>query len=89
MADGGSCEVHECGAGRRPGEAVFVPDTDRRAGGQEDAGWVMTYVHDDATDTSDLVILDATNFTAAPVATVKLPRRIPFGFHGSWVPGLG
>ena len=89
MADGGSCEVHECGAGRRPGEAVFVPDTDRRAGGQEDAGWVMTYVHDDATNTSDLVILDATNFTAAPVATVKLPRRIPFGFHGSWVPGLG
>ena len=85
----GECAVHDCGPGRRPGEAVFVADPSRPAGGQEDAGWVMTYVHDDSTDTTDLVIIDATDFTAGPVAAVKLPRRIPFGFHGSWVPGLG
>ena len=83
----GACAVHECGPGRRPGEGVFVADPDRGSGAQEDAGWVVTYVYDEATDTSDLVIIDATDFTAAPVATVSLPRRIPFGFHGSWVPG--
>ena len=36
--------------------------------------------------TSDLVIIDATDFTAAPVATVSLTRRIPFGFQGRWYP---
>ena len=85
----GACAVHECGRGRRPGEGVFVADPDRGSAAAEDAGWVVTYVYDDATDTSDLVIIDATDFTAAPDATVSLPRRIPFGFHGSWVPGLG
>ena len=88
----GACAVHECGPGRRPGEGVFVADPTPGPSGlaaQEDAGWVLTYVYDEATDTSDLVIIDATDFAAAPVATVSLPRRIPFGFHGSWVPGLG
>ena len=51
----------------------------------EDDGYVLTYVHDAGRDGSDLVILDASDFTASPVATVALPQRVPFGFHGSWV----
>jgi carotenoid cleavage dioxygenase len=42
-------------------------------------------VYDKANDTTDLVILDAQDMAADPVATVHLPRRVPFGFHGSWV----
>ena len=37
---------------------------------------------------TDVVILDAQDFTGAPVATVHLPVRVPFGFHGSWVPDV-
>jgi carotenoid cleavage dioxygenase len=74
---------HLEGAGRRPGEGVFAADPDGTA---EDDGWVVTFVHDQATDMSDLIILDARDMGAGPVATVKLPRRVPFGFHGSWVP---
>ena len=51
----------------------------------EDEGWAMGLVYDDTTDRSDLVILDATDPTAEPVATVHLPRRVPYGFHGSWI----
>lgn len=52
----------------------------------EDEGWVIPFVYDEATHASELAILDAARFDASPVATVKLPRRVPFGFHGSWVP---
>jgi carotenoid cleavage dioxygenase-like enzyme len=52
-----------------------------------DEGWILTYVYDATRDGSDLVILDAAAFTAKPVATVGLPQRVPFGFHGSWISG--
>ena len=46
----------------------------------------MSYVYDAAGDRSDFVILDAQSFTAPPVAVVHLPCRVPFGFHGNWMP---
>ncbi|MBW2314815.1 MAG: carotenoid oxygenase family protein, partial [Deltaproteobacteria bacterium] len=79
----GKVEGHDFGAGCRPGEGVMVPAAD---GAGEDEGWVMCFVHDAARDGSDLVILDAGNFSGPPVAKVKLPQRVPFGFHGNWVP---
>jgi carotenoid cleavage dioxygenase len=79
----GISEEHDFGAGRTPGEFVFVPS---EAATSEDDGWLMGYVYDAATDRSDLVILDAHEFTAQPVATVHLPQRVPYGFHGSWIP---
>jgi carotenoid cleavage dioxygenase-like enzyme len=46
----------------------------------------MSYVHDANTDTADVVILNAEDFTGEPQATVHLPQRVPFGFHGNWLP---
>ena len=79
---GGRTEEHRFAPGRIPGEGVFVPVSGDSG---EDDGYVLTYVYDAGSDSSDLVILDASDFTASPVATVSLPRRVPFGFHGSWV----
>ena len=79
----GTTEEHRFGPGRVPGEGVFVPASDDAG---EDDGYVLAYVYDAATDSSSLVILDAGAFAATPVATVALPQRVPFGFHGSWVP---
>jgi carotenoid cleavage dioxygenase-like enzyme len=80
---GGATVEHDFGPARAPGEAVFVPASETSA---EDEGWVLSLVYDEGADRSELAILDATRFDAPPVATVKLPRRVPFGFHGSWVP---
>jgi carotenoid cleavage dioxygenase-like enzyme len=80
--DDGSAVVHDFGTGRVPGEAVFVPASDD---GGEDDGWLLTYVYDEGRDGSDCVILDARDLTAAPLAVVPLPQRVPFGFHGSWI----
>jgi carotenoid cleavage dioxygenase len=73
----------EPGEHRAAGEAVFVRADDGRG---EDEGWILSVVYDATRDASDLVILDATSFAGPPVATVHLPARVPFGFHGSWVP---
>ena len=68
----------------RPGEAIFVPSSNGPA--DEDGGWYFVYVYDPARDGSDLVILDASDFTGKPVARVKMPQRVPFGLHGNWIP---
>ena len=81
--EAGRTVAHDLGPGRVGSEFVFVP-SGPDAG--EDEGWLMGYVYDHATDTSDLVVLDAHDFGSDPVATVKLPRRVPAGFHGNWVP---
>jgi carotenoid cleavage dioxygenase-like enzyme len=79
----GRIETHHYGRGRVTLEPVFVP---RAADAAEDDGWVLSYVHDATTDRSDVVVLHAQDFTGAPVATIHLPDRVPFGFHGNWVP---
>ena len=81
--DAGTTTVWDPGPGRSAGEGVFVAASDTSA---EDEGWVLSVVYDGERDASDLVVLDARDFGGAPVATVRLPQRVPFGFHGSWVP---
>jgi carotenoid cleavage dioxygenase-like enzyme len=66
-----------------PGEAVFVPSTSGPA--DESSGWYIGYVYDPARDGSDLVIIDASDFAGEPVARIKLPHRVPYGFHGNWI----
>ena len=78
----GASSAHSFGNEQIPGEAVFVP---REAANSEDDGWLLTYIYDKPTDTSSFVVLDAADMSKDPQATVKLPQRIPFGFHGSWI----
>jgi len=79
----GSSDYFDQGPARHFMEAVFVPDP---GGASEDAGWLMSYVYDEAENSSDVVILRADDFSSGPVATIHLPRRVPYGFHGNWVP---
>jgi carotenoid cleavage dioxygenase-like enzyme len=74
-------ELHDYGTGRVSLEPVFVPRASARS---EDDGWIMSYVYDARRDLSDVVILDARDFGGDPVATISLPVRVPFGFHGGW-----
>ncbi len=78
----GTRQVHDFGAGRHPGEFAFIPKTPDAPEGD---GWLMGLVINLNDDTTDLVILDATDFTGTPAASVHIPHRIPPGFHGNWV----
>ena len=44
----------------------------------------MGYVYDGGREASDLVLVDAA--TLETVASVHLPVRVPYGFHGNWIP---
>jgi carotenoid cleavage dioxygenase-like enzyme len=49
--------------------------------------WVLVYVYDRGRDASDLAVFAADDLSSGPVARVTLPRRVPYGFHASWVEG--
>nr|XP_025881985.1 carotenoid 9,10(9',10')-cleavage dioxygenase 1 isoform X3 [Oryza sativa Japonica Group] len=50
----------------------------------EDDGWIITYVHDELTNVSQVYIIDAKRFAEEPVLKITLPQRVPYGFHGNF-----
>jgi carotenoid cleavage dioxygenase len=85
----GTTTSHELGPDTAAGEAVFVPSAEPDRG--EDDGWLLSIVTRRDGSASQLLVLDATDVAAGPVAAVTLPRGVPAGFHGSWIddPGAG
>ncbi|KAJ4824594.1 9-cis-epoxycarotenoid dioxygenase nced2, chloroplastic [Turnera subulata] len=63
------------------GEPLFLPrdPTSER----EDDGYILAFVHDEKTWKSELHIVNAMNLKLE--ATVKLPSRVPYGFHGTFI----
>lgn len=80
----GALTTHEIPQGDQNSEPVFVGQS---ADQQEDNGWVLVCVYRHLSDTTDVLILDAKDIAAPPIATVHLPVRVPAGFHGAWIPG--
>ena len=79
----GTVQVHELGAGRWGGEGVFVA---RDGSTAEDDGYVILFVWDERANRSECLIIDAQHFESPPVATIRVPYRVPFGFHAGWAP---
>jgi carotenoid cleavage oxygenase len=78
---GGATVSRAFGAEKALGEFVFHPSA---PDAPEDDGVLMGYVYDRAADRSELAILDAE--TLQDIAAIKVPHRVPSGFHGNWVP---
>ncbi len=77
--------VHDLGRSSFTSEPVFVPGHDRTAEGD---GYLLAVVYREEENRSDLIVLDAGNVGAEPIAIARLPHRVPYGFHGNWVPGV-
>jgi carotenoid cleavage dioxygenase-like enzyme len=83
---------HETGAARRydypdgwfASESPFSPKIGARS---EDDGYVVTIMTDAATHRSESWVFDAQQIERGPMARVKLPARVPTGFHAKWIPG--
>lgn len=79
----GTSEIRRLPGNDGGSEAVFVPRAEDSA---EDDGWMLSIVYDPVRDASDLLVLNAADFTGEPAAVVELPQRVPYGFHGNWIP---
>ena len=77
-------EVHHYGPDTAHARAGVRPAHAGRGGGRR-LGAVLR-LRRRARGRSDVVILHAQDFAGDPVATIHLPDRVPFGFHGNWVP---
>jgi len=77
-----TAETRAFGPGHGAGEPLFVP---RGPNAAETDGWVLVLVYDESRRASDFYVLDAQDIAGEPVAVVRLPHRVPYGFHGNWV----
>lgn len=63
------------------GEPCFVPSPQSATD-----GYYVTFAEQIKDRSSYFVILASDNVAAGPVATVRIPQRVPMGLHGAWVP---
>lgn len=78
----GKVDVYFPGDRTAPQEPCFVPRSPNAAEGD---GYVLVVVGRLEEMRSDLVVLDASDVGAGPVATLALPFRLRYGLHGNWV----
>ncbi|KAJ8533548.1 hypothetical protein K7X08_006872 [Anisodus acutangulus] len=69
------------GDNRYGGEPLFLPRNVNSE--REDDGYILAFCHDEKTWKSELQIVNA--MTLELEATIKLPSRVPYGFHGTFI----
>ncbi|KAM7262526.1 hypothetical protein ACFE04_000209 [Oxalis oulophora] len=70
------------------GEPCFVPrnaNDDDNIDYEEDDGFVVTFVHDEKSGESKFLVMDAKSPELDIVAAVRIPRRVPYGLHGTFI----
>jgi carotenoid cleavage dioxygenase len=79
---GCSSAAHSYPEGCFGGETVFAPRDGARA---EDDGYLVTFVVEESTGASEVYVLDAQRIADAPVCRLRVPHRVPTGYHTWWV----
>jgi carotenoid cleavage dioxygenase-like enzyme len=69
------------GAGRYASEAPFAP---RIGSTREDDGYLVSFVTDENTGTSECILLDAAHIEDGPVCRIALPHKLCSGTHSCW-----
>ncbi|MFT5573382.1 MAG: carotenoid cleavage dioxygenase-like enzyme [Cryomorphaceae bacterium] len=80
----GQSQRWDYGDGVYGSEAAFAPKQGANRDSVEDDGYLVTIVTDSSDWTSSSLVFDAKDITRGPIAEVKLPHRVPVGFHGCW-----
>ena len=78
------CTTYHEGVNRWFSEAPFAPKDHAVA---EDDGYLVGFLWDDVQKASFVTVFDAADIAQGPVARIRLPQRVPNGFHATWVSG--
>ncbi|VFQ61900.1 unnamed protein product [Cuscuta campestris] len=66
------------------GEPLFLPrNSVEQEEDEEDDGYILAFAHDEKEWKSEVQIVNAQSLKLE--ATVKLPSRVPYGFHGTFI----
>jgi carotenoid cleavage dioxygenase len=77
-----TCQTFHAGMGKWFSEAPFAPRDRWEA---EDDGYLVGFMWDDARAESFVSVFDAKDVGQGPIARIRLPQRVPNGFHATWV----
>lgn len=77
----GASWSYELGAGRYGSEAPFVP---RLGASDEDDGYLVSFVTDENTATSECILIDAKRIEDGAVCRIALPHKLCSGTHSVW-----
>jgi carotenoid cleavage dioxygenase-like enzyme len=75
-------QIYEFPVGSCGSETPFAPSDN---GVNEDDGYIISYLTYAESGESEAVILDARDISAGPICRLKIPERVPVGFHACWV----
>jgi carotenoid cleavage dioxygenase len=70
-----------CGPVSSLQEPCFIP---RHKGAAEGDGWIVQICNRLDEQRSDLLLFEAQEIAAGPIATIQIPLRMRFGLHGNW-----
>jgi carotenoid cleavage dioxygenase len=77
----GKSASYTLGAGRYASEAPFAP---RIGAKDEDDGYLVSFVTDENTGSSECIVLDAKRLEDGPACRVALPHKLCSGTHSFW-----
>lgn len=79
----GESWTHQLDPGRYGGEASFAP---RTGSAGEDDGYLISFITDENTGTSECILIDAARLEEGPVCRIALPHKLCSGTHACWAP---
>jgi carotenoid cleavage dioxygenase len=77
-----SCTTYHEGVHKWYSEPPFAPADHAKA---EDDGYLVGFMWDDVAQQSFVTVFDARDISKGPVARIRIPVRVPNGFHATWV----
>lgn len=79
--DTGESASYRLDEGRYASEAPFAP---RQGATREDDGYLVSFITDENTGTSECILIDAARFEDGPVCRIALPHKLCSGTHACW-----
>jgi carotenoid cleavage dioxygenase-like enzyme len=77
----GESQRYQLAPGRYASEAPFAP---RIGASAEDDGYLVSFITDENTGTSECILLDAARIEDGPVCRIALPHKLCSGTHACW-----